>query len=108
MTVVDLKVPKPAKRSRRGLPLEQATGAARFFEKTVREIETDLGGRRQLSRIESELIRAFPVPPPPCNISTCKSRLAKPLRSILVAMRRSPLPCYASAPGSDCSVGRRM
>ena len=59
MTVVDLKVPKPAKRSRRGLPLEQATGAARFFEKTVREIETDLGGRRQLSRIESELIRAF-------------------------------------------------
>jgi hypothetical protein len=25
----------------------------------VREIETDLGGRRQLSRIESELIRAF-------------------------------------------------
>jgi hypothetical protein len=25
----------------------------------VREIETDLGGRRQLSRIEGELIRAF-------------------------------------------------
>jgi hypothetical protein len=34
-------------------------GAARFFDRTVREIESDLGGRRQLSRIEGELIRAF-------------------------------------------------
>jgi hypothetical protein len=56
MTVVDLKVPKRVKRS---LPLEQATGAARLFDKMVREIETDLGGRRQLSRIQGELIRAF-------------------------------------------------
>jgi hypothetical protein len=56
MTVVDLKVPKRVKGS---LPLEQATGAARFFDKMVREIETDLGGRRQLSRIQGELIRAF-------------------------------------------------
>jgi hypothetical protein len=59
MTVVDLKVTKRAKRDRRGLPLEQATGAARFFDKCVREIETDLGGRRQLTRIQGELIRAF-------------------------------------------------
>lgn len=56
MTVVDLKVPKRVKGS---LPLEQATGAARFFDKMVRDIETDLGGRRQLSRIQGELIRAF-------------------------------------------------
>jgi hypothetical protein len=56
MTVVDLKVPKRVKGS---LPLEQATGAARFFDKMVRGIETDLGGRRQLSRIQGELIRAF-------------------------------------------------
>jgi hypothetical protein len=56
MTVVDLKVPKRVKGS---LPLEQATGAARLFDKMVREIETDLGGRRQLSRIQGELIRAF-------------------------------------------------
>jgi hypothetical protein len=56
MTVVDLKVPKRVKGS---LPLEQATGTARFFDKMVREIETDLGGRRQLSRIQGELIRAF-------------------------------------------------
>ena len=56
MTVIDLKVPKRAKRC---LPLEQATDAARFFNRMVREITTDLGGRRQLSRIEGELIGAF-------------------------------------------------
>jgi hypothetical protein len=58
MTVVDLKT-KRTKRNLRSLPLGQATGAARFFDRMVREIETDLGGRRQLSRIEGELIRAF-------------------------------------------------
>jgi hypothetical protein len=58
MTVLDLKVPKRTRRGPRSLPLEQATGAARFFDKMVREIETDLGGRPQLSRIQ-ELIRAF-------------------------------------------------
>src|SRR6516165_11181553 len=57
MTVVDLK-PK-RKRSPRSVPLEQATDAARFFDRMTREIETDLGGRRQLSRIQGELIRAF-------------------------------------------------
>jgi len=41
MTVVDLKVPKRTKRS---LPLEQATDTARFYNRMVREIETDLGG----------------------------------------------------------------
>jgi hypothetical protein len=35
------------------------TGAARFFRKMVKDIESDLGGRRFLSRIEGELIRAF-------------------------------------------------
>ena len=56
MTVVDLKVPKRAKRS---LPLDQASGAARFFGRMVREIETDLGGHRALSRIQRELLQAF-------------------------------------------------
>lgn len=60
MKVVDLKGTKRLKRAPRDLvSLEKATGAARFFERMVREIETDLGGRRQLSRIEGELIRAF-------------------------------------------------
>jgi hypothetical protein len=60
MAVVDLKRAKRAKRTPRNpVPLDKATGAARFFDRMVREIENDLGGRRQLSRIEGELIRAF-------------------------------------------------
>jgi hypothetical protein len=57
MTVIDLK-PK-RKRASRGLPLEQATDSARFFARMARAIESDLGGRRQLSRIETELVHAF-------------------------------------------------
>jgi hypothetical protein len=43
------------------VPLDRTSGAGRFFAKMVREIEVDLGAgrRRNLSRIESELIRAF-------------------------------------------------
>ena len=60
MAVIDLKQAKRTKRTPRDLvPLEQATGAGRFFQRLVRDIESDLGGRRQLSRIESELVRAF-------------------------------------------------
>jgi hypothetical protein len=60
MKVVGLKRTKRSKRTPRNLvPLDKATGAARFFDRMVREIENDLGGRRQLSRIEGELIRAF-------------------------------------------------
>jgi hypothetical protein len=58
MTIVELKT-KKVKRDPRALPLDQATGAGRFLNKMVRDIEVDLGGRRQLSRIEGELIRAF-------------------------------------------------
>jgi hypothetical protein len=54
------KTPQRAKRAPRDLvPLDKTTGAARFFDRMVREIENDLGGRRQLSRMESQLIRAF-------------------------------------------------
>lgn len=41
------------------ISLADNSGPARFFRKMCREIEVDLGGRRFLSRIESELIRAF-------------------------------------------------
>jgi hypothetical protein len=42
-------------------PLDRTSGAGRFFAKMVHEIEVDLGAgrRRNLSRIETELIRAF-------------------------------------------------
>ncbi len=60
MEIVDLKRTKRSRRAPRDLvSLDKATDAARFFDRMVREIENDLGGRRQLSRIESELIRAF-------------------------------------------------
>jgi hypothetical protein len=59
----DGRRPERTKRSKRAprdlVSLDKATGAARFFDRMVREIENDLGGRRQLSRIEGELIRAF-------------------------------------------------
>lgn len=61
MTVVDLKArAKRAKPSRRDLvPLDKRSGPARFFNRMVCDVESDLGGRRRLSRIEGELIRAF-------------------------------------------------
>ena len=60
MTVVDISKTKRVKRTLRSPPLGPSTGGAgRFFDKTVREITSDLGGQRQLSRIEIELMRAF-------------------------------------------------
>ena len=59
MTVVDLKPRKWPKRPRDLVPIDKASGATRFFDRMVREIESDLGGRRELSRIETELIRGF-------------------------------------------------
>jgi hypothetical protein len=41
------------------VPLEETSGSARFMRRCVRDIEADLGGRRHLSRIEGELIRAL-------------------------------------------------
>jgi hypothetical protein len=55
MTVVDLK----PKRTKRSLPLDQSTDASRFYNRLVRDIVADLGGRRELTRIEGELIGAF-------------------------------------------------
>jgi hypothetical protein len=48
-------------RPRDRMTLNQTSGAGRFFAKMVKEIENDLGAgsRRNLSRIETELVRAF-------------------------------------------------
>jgi hypothetical protein len=59
MTVVDLSRMKRTRAPRDLVPIQKTGGAARFFDRMVREIESDLGGRRHLSRIEGELIRAF-------------------------------------------------
>jgi hypothetical protein len=60
MSVIDLKKRQAKPRATRDLiAIDQHSGAGRFFAKLVRDIENDLGKRRNLSRIESELIRAF-------------------------------------------------
>jgi len=55
--VVKLKKYKRAPRNL--VEIDKASGAARFFDKMVRDIEADYGGRREISRIASELIGAF-------------------------------------------------
>jgi hypothetical protein len=58
--VVDLKSKRKRQPSSMVLvPLDQKTGAGRLFNKMVRDIEADLGGRRQLTRIEREWVQAF-------------------------------------------------
>jgi hypothetical protein len=60
MSVVKLKAGNSRRGSRRDLvQIDKQTGAGRFFDRMVREIERDLGGRQHLSRIELELVRAF-------------------------------------------------
>jgi hypothetical protein len=60
MSVIDLKKRQAKPRATRDLvAIDKHSGAGRFFTKLVRDIESDLAGRRNLSRIESELIRAF-------------------------------------------------
>ena len=60
MTLVDLNKPrKRAKRAPRDLVLLDNGGASRFFDKIIRDIQSDLGGRSELSRIEKELAQAF-------------------------------------------------
>jgi hypothetical protein len=66
MAVVDLKRAKRAKRTPRNpVPLDKATGAARFFDRMVREIENDLGGTAALAHRR----RADPCV---CWCSTCR------------------------------------
>ena len=50
-SVVNLRRPHRKVRDQ-FVALDKVSGATRYFEKVVREIETDLGGKRILSRIE--------------------------------------------------------
>jgi|SRR5579863_4944994 len=57
-----VNLPKQAKRKRAPrdlVPIDKTSGAARCFDRLIREVEADLGGRLHLSRIEGELIRGF-------------------------------------------------
>jgi hypothetical protein len=51
---------RPYTRAPRDLvPIDRTSGPARFYERMTREIEADLGGPKELTRIEHELVRAF-------------------------------------------------
>jgi hypothetical protein len=59
-----LDVNKPPKIKRRRAPrdlvqIDKNSGPARYYDKMQRDIERDLSGRSNLSRIEVELVRAF-------------------------------------------------
>jgi hypothetical protein len=58
MSVIDLN--KKRRRAPRDLvAIDKTSGPARYYDKMMRDIENDLGGRRNLSRIETEWIKGF-------------------------------------------------
>jgi hypothetical protein len=59
MTVVKLKTRKRRRTPRDLVRIDQNSGPGRFFSKMLRDVESDLGGRSRLSRIELELAEAF-------------------------------------------------
>jgi hypothetical protein len=58
--IVDIKTKKRRTHAPRDLvAIDKTSGPARFYDKMMRDIETDLGGRRNLSRIQMEWIKGF-------------------------------------------------
>jgi hypothetical protein len=58
MTIIDL--PKRRGRAPHDLvAIDKTSGPARFYDKMRRDIAVDLGGRRNMTRIEAELIKGF-------------------------------------------------
>jgi hypothetical protein len=98
MTVIDLK-PK-RKRASRALPLEQATDSARFYGRMVRAIESDLGGRRQATRIEMELVYAF------CGAATAVNYLNRQI--ILGEGSEVDLSGFATLASTMLRIGSRL
>jgi hypothetical protein len=64
-TVIDIKTKKRRQHAPRDLvAIDKTSGPARYRAKMKRDIESDLGGRRNLSRMEIEQIDAF------CGVAT--------------------------------------
>jgi hypothetical protein len=99
--VVRLNKEKRRRQSARVLvPLDKTSGPARFYAKMMRDIEADLGGRRDLSRIETELIRAF------CGSAT---RLEYLNNQILIgADDEADLAGYAQLASTMLRIGSRL
>jgi signal transduction histidine kinase len=59
-TVIDIKTKKRRRHAPRDLvAIDKTSGPARYYDKMQRDIAADLGGRRLMSRIETELIKGF-------------------------------------------------
>lgn len=68
MSIIELK-PKKRYTPRDLVPLDKTSGAARYRAKMMRDIISDLGGKRHLTRIEIEEIDAF------CGVATLRKYL---------------------------------
>ena len=99
MTVVDLKRTKKLKRAHL-VTLAKDTGAGRFFSKMVRDIQSDLAGRRNLTRIENELIGAF------CGAATHLQYLNHQI--MLGESREMDLAGYSQLASTMLRIGSRL
>jgi hypothetical protein len=101
MTVIKLDKPRKGQRVKRDLvPIHEKSGPARFFRKMVADVESDLGGRRHLSRIESELIRGF-----------CGSATLLQTRNLAIALGDASevdVTAYATLASTMLRIGSRL
>jgi hypothetical protein len=80
--------------------LSKTSGAARFYAKLVRDIEADLAGRSNLSRIESELIRAF---------AGCSTRVQYLTHQLMLGdAAECPISDYANLASTMLRIGSRL
>ena len=80
--------------------LDQTSGAARYFDRMRRDIHSDLGGRKDLTRIEQELVRGF------CG---CATRLEYLTYQILLGSDADcDLTSYANLASTMLRIGSRL
>jgi hypothetical protein len=100
-TVVDLnRKNRKRKRAPRDLVrVDQNSGPGKFFAKMVRDIESDLGGRRQTTRVAGELIEAF---------AGCATALRYQTHQILLGDAELDLTGYATLASTMLRIGSRL
>jgi hypothetical protein len=101
MTVVDLQPKRKRNTAPRYayVPIDQNSGAGRFYNRMVREVEADLGGRRKLSRVSLELVRAF------CGAATALQSLN---RDVLLGDHQIDYSAYATIASTMLRIGSRL
>ena len=97
MTVVKLKKKRRAPRDL--VRIDQNSGPGRFFSKMVRDIESDLGGRRLTTRVAGELIEAF---------AGCATALRYQTHQILLGDAEIDLTGYSTLASTMLRIGSRI